>query len=163
MSDNIVKKVCKELGITQKELAEIGSETMLVSFINFENSQNLEDAYTYLLTTRNLIEIAENEKLFPISLTNHQNKTKREIFYPNIKIDIINTIYTIENLSKFVNLLKTPIKQTDLVKKIKELNLNAEKIKNGLWFLSEYGFIKRWKEKNRIYLQLSDKFLNGVT
>jgi len=162
MNQNIVKKVCKELGITQKELAKIGSNLMLENFIKFEKSIKLEEAYKYLLIVKDLIEIAENEKLFPISLNNLQNETQREIFYPNIKLDILNAIYTIENIPNFIKLINSPQKQTELVKYLKTIDLNYEKIKNGIWFLSEYGYFKRWKEKNRVYLQINDKLLKGL-
>jgi len=154
MNNNIIKRVCKKLGITQEELAKQGEKITIDLYLKFEDCFTLSEAYGYLLLINDLIEIAENDHLFPIPLHNRQNKTKREIFYPNIKFDIRNSLYALNQLFDFIDLVKQPIKQTDLIKYLGD-DIDKEKIKNGLWFLSEYGFLKRWTEKNRVWLQIN--------
>ena len=148
--ENYTKPVLNKAGISEDDLKKNGEHLVLDLYLKFENSIALSEAHTLL----EIIELNEQKRLFPVPLHNRQNKTKREIFYPNIKLDIKNALYVLDRIFDIVDYVREPIKQTELVKILGD-GIDKEKVKGGLWFLSEYGFFKRWTEKNRVWLQLN--------
>ena len=155
--ENIVKKTCKELGISYDAVVTDGSNMLLNTFIEFENSKSLKKSHGLLIGVDYLINIFEiakinNQHIFVMPLHDRQEKLQHKIYYPNIANEIKSALYVLEkwNLLEF-SAKDTFCKQTDFIKNFK---LDKNMFSIGIYFLSKYGFIDKIKIKNRVHFKI---------